>query len=85
MKLSNVSQKAIEILMQNLANKSPSDSFLCLSLVSGESDINAFLSITSKHGKFDYNKYGFEPLSVVELLSKDLLDQLKIWKANKKF
>lgn len=79
MKLSDTCQRSIEVLMQSLANKSPSDSFLSFCLVSGENDVNAFLSITSKSGEFHSSHHGNEPISVVKKLSKDLHSQLKLW------
>ena len=83
--LTDSCQRSIETIMQNLANKSPSDSFLQLSVDSGECNVNAFLSITSKSGKFHSSICGNEPLLVVKQLSKDLHNQIKSWIAKRVF
>lgn len=78
-------QRSIEDIMQVLTNKSPSDSYLNLCVVSGESDVNGFLSITSMSRKFESSQFGSNPLDVVQKLSKDLQSQIKLWISGRVF
>ncbi|MCB0357347.1 MAG: hypothetical protein KDD40_10085, partial [Bdellovibrionales bacterium] len=83
--VSESDQRNIENLIQILIDKSPSNSYLNLCIISGESEVNGFLSITSKSQKFESSQYGDNPLDVVKKLSIDLLAQIKIWISERVF
>ena len=73
----------IELVMQSIQERSPSDGTLRLCIVSGENDVNGFLSIISRSEKFESCKIAQSALKVAELLKKDLLKQLSIWVGNR--
>lgn len=75
----------VELTVQSLQNRSPSDSNIELLIISGENEVSGFLSVTSQEHKFESNKTGQSALSVVNLLNKDLLGQLNLWTQERKF
>lgn len=83
MKISNQNQSTIRVIMENLVNKSPSDSFISLYIVSGESQVNGFLCISSAAIRMDFSHTAGDPIGVVKMLSKDLLSQINHWKLNR--
>ncbi|MCB0392118.1 MAG: hypothetical protein KDD58_12565 [Bdellovibrionales bacterium] len=83
--VSNDNKQVIESIMQLLVNKSPSNSFLSLCIVSGESEVHGFLSISSKAMNFESSQYGNDLISVVKILSSDVQEQLKKWIAQRVF
>lgn len=85
LKPTDKTRSEIELLIQSLQSRSPSDGIIRLCLVGGESEINGFLSITSRSEKFESCKIGQDALKVVKLLKEDLLKQLKLWIGRREF
>ena len=83
--LSDKKQSSIQHIVQALQNRSPSNSVLNLSIVSGESGAIGFFTIVSRSIKFESYQIGVDPMGVVKLLNKDLLAQLTLWVKQRKF
>lgn len=85
LQVSDKKQNSINLIVQALQNRSPSDSSLSLSITCGENHVSGFFSIVSRTIKFESHQVGIDEVSVVKLLNKDLLGQLALWVKQRKF
>ena len=73
------SVRDIRSIMRSIQRRAPSTSMLNLSLICGEGNIDALLTVISSSYRFESRSHGHNIEDLMKLIQSDMLRQLKCW------